>query len=617
MNGFRLSHLSVEGPDVDPAEIDLKAGLNVISGASDTGKSYVLSTIDFMLGATDPPKSIPEAEGYDRVYLGIVPHGHPEFTLLRSLKGGALNKYPVPRSEITARTKHLELGPKHAAGNLETVSGYLLALCGLDEKWVRENQYGKKRTVSYRDVAMLTLVDEQRIIGDRSPLLSEQYMWTTAEQSVFQLILTGIDDSAIVQEEKPAERKTRIKTQIAFIDELIVSRSNDLSEGATAISLRNDIEGVEHTIKQATAGLTSVNSELEALETKRQNLWGRHAQIRSRMDVIAGLQQRFKLLSSHYTIDRERLEAIAESGDALAERTEEFCPECGQKLSSRKPSNAKAVGLSVYQVACEAELGKIQKLESGLKATETDLTGEFALLEKEFAGISYEIRSVENLLERKIRPRAQIGEAGVADLLKQVDKMRTELARFEEIDALKKRRLGLEKALKEKKTTGTVRTGIETRNMTLLCERVESLLKTWRYPDLGRVSWDSEKSDFVIGARDRGSLGKGYRALTHAAFSISLMDYCVERDLPHPGMVVLDSPLTQLREKDEGPEGEISTEMKDAFYCDLASERTNTQIIVLENYDPRPEIQSKLNFIHFSKKKGAGRFGLFPTRKAQ
>ena len=37
------------------------------------------------------------------------------------------------------------------------------------------------------------------------------------------------------------------------------------------------------------------------------------------------------------------------------------------------------------------------------------------------------------------------------------------------------------------------------------------------------------------------------RAILHAAFTLSLAQYCFDRDFPHPGFVVLDSPLVTYR----------------------------------------------------------------------
>ncbi|ENI4023168.1 AAA family ATPase [Pseudomonas aeruginosa] len=49
-SGFHLCFLGFFGPNKEPACVSFGAGLNVIYGASNTGKSFIVEAIDFMLG---------------------------------------------------------------------------------------------------------------------------------------------------------------------------------------------------------------------------------------------------------------------------------------------------------------------------------------------------------------------------------------------------------------------------------------------------------------------------------------------------------------------------------------------------------------------------------------
>ena len=62
-------------------------------------------------------------------------------------------------------------------------------------------------------------------------------------------------------------------------------------------------------------------------------------------------------------------------------------------------------------------------------------------------------------------------------------------------------------------------------------------------------------------------------ATMRAAFITGLMRHCVGRRLPHPGVVLLDSPLLVYREPDIGPEDQRLRQagVKDAFYRALAA----------------------------------------------
>jgi len=86
MIGFRLRALRVTGLGLAPADITFGPGLNVVSGASDTGKSFLFQTIDYMFGAASLDL-IPEARAYSSVELEIE-SAEGRFFLSRNLQGG-------------------------------------------------------------------------------------------------------------------------------------------------------------------------------------------------------------------------------------------------------------------------------------------------------------------------------------------------------------------------------------------------------------------------------------------------------------------------------------------------------------------------------------------------
>ena len=59
MTGFWISQICVRGSKVADATLTFQRGLNVLSGGSDTGKSYLLGCIRYMMGGEEPPDSIP------------------------------------------------------------------------------------------------------------------------------------------------------------------------------------------------------------------------------------------------------------------------------------------------------------------------------------------------------------------------------------------------------------------------------------------------------------------------------------------------------------------------------------------------------------------------------
>src|SRR5262245_20370123 len=88
---LQIRHLSFLGPNRPAATVHCEPGFNVVYGASDTGKSFILDSIDYMLGGS-PLRDFPKREGYDRVLLGLASTSSESFTLQRSTAGGGFLK---------------------------------------------------------------------------------------------------------------------------------------------------------------------------------------------------------------------------------------------------------------------------------------------------------------------------------------------------------------------------------------------------------------------------------------------------------------------------------------------------------------------------------------------
>ena len=81
--GFYLRHIVFLGPQRTPACVEFGLGLNIVYGASDTGKSFLVEAIDFMLGGRPPLRDLPERIGYDRIQLGIETFTGEAYTIFR------------------------------------------------------------------------------------------------------------------------------------------------------------------------------------------------------------------------------------------------------------------------------------------------------------------------------------------------------------------------------------------------------------------------------------------------------------------------------------------------------------------------------------------------------
>src|SRR5690625_1963226 len=88
MKSIQIKQLRLISKEKEDAIVVFNSGLNVLCGASDTGKSYVAETLDYMFGGSQPPRDIPEAVGYSSIELTLFVEGDGYFLLKRGYDGG-------------------------------------------------------------------------------------------------------------------------------------------------------------------------------------------------------------------------------------------------------------------------------------------------------------------------------------------------------------------------------------------------------------------------------------------------------------------------------------------------------------------------------------------------
>src|SRR5689334_21744612 len=104
--GWHIERLKFTGDSKD-ALLEFAEGLSLVYGASNTGKSLALKSLDFMLGGGTPPPAIKEREPYSKLWLEIAFSREHRAVLERALVGGS---FRLQENNDTPRT----LAPKHS-----------------------------------------------------------------------------------------------------------------------------------------------------------------------------------------------------------------------------------------------------------------------------------------------------------------------------------------------------------------------------------------------------------------------------------------------------------------------------------------------------------------------
>jgi hypothetical protein len=616
MSGFQLRRVVVSGASVEDAALEFSPGLNVVSGPSDTGKSYIVELIDFLLGAGTPPRTIPESQGYERARLSIEAHDGQTFDLVRSLQGGEISLEGGASAEGEAVT----LAAKLSARNESNISTFLLRLVGLDGKLVRKNVDDQLQNLSFRNLAHLVIVDEQSIIKKQSPIYGGESTARTAESNVFKLLLTGIDDSSLVAKKKKAIAKAELEAQLALLDQLIEKYERELGDlTADSADLPGQLERLNAWIEDSSRLLREQRGALAEQETRRRAAYSARDRAAARVAEIDGLLERFALLDEHYASDLQRLQSVSEAGLFFVSLPEGRCPLCGAPAGDHRHEGLTPDGdIVALREACDREIVKIGRLRAELTKAISDLAQERGLRIEESTIATRAFREAQALIERSLAPAVAEAHEKHSDQVETRAGVRQALSLIDRIYDLKSRGALVEGQFGNVATTKRERPPLPAASLQAFSKAVEQLLDAWRFPHEKPVYFDTQAFDLVLGSRRRGEQGKGLRALTHAAFVIGLQQACRTLGLPAAGFVVLDSPLVTFREADAseaGLDAGTRMEVKQAFYNDLASRITTDQVIVVENEDPDVALQPAIGCQLFTRRADVGRSGFFPLRR--
>ena len=351
MSGFWIKKISAKSAEKKPAIIELKPGANIISGPSDTGKSYIFSIINFVFGRSTPPKDIREGIGYNKFLLEIVTYSNSQGYILSRELGK--NKVEVKDIETKEIKKYNTKGSVSAENHLST---FLLGLCNLNDiKLLKNKTKGKKVNLSFKNLIQLTNISESRIITEYSPFYFTTIpMNRMMEQSLISSILEGIDFSKVTSIEDPKKKETRISGKLEFIEKQIIEYTEERVEVETLISAKpNDWEFDLSKINQK---LSIKINEGKALQSQIDQIVKELASITEQTIYNRELNSRFKILKRQYQSDLSRLSFILEAESIIEQLPSHLCPICSNPIEHDQLQHIKELDEFRKSVGVEREL---------------------------------------------------------------------------------------------------------------------------------------------------------------------------------------------------------------------------------------------------------------------
>jgi hypothetical protein len=621
---LHLHFIRFLGPNKEPAEFTFTKGLNILWGSSDTGKTFLVEAIDFMLGAGDALKDIPERAGYDRVLLGLTVAGK-DYTLHRSINLGAFRLFEGLLQDVPDDAKAgTKLSAGNNPGNLKNLPNWLLH--GIEMKnadILYSAEKGTTKSLGFRALAHLCIIPYPRITIAKSPILSGQWTERTREYAVFRFVLTGVDESAVISEgeivvapELPPERPTISPDTLA---EMIRDYEAELAKLTDNPDRIDDEEtAINEEIDKLQASIRNMEGRISKTGEQRKIVYDSYNRFGARVNEITELLERFKLLDAQYTNDIKRLVAIEESGQFFVLREPMTCPLCGALPAGQHHDAACDGNVAAVTQAAKAEITKIRVLQSELQGTVAALAKERTEGAAEQKTLAGQWRQYQHEIEIALSPDFTAAREKYTALIEQRAKIQQADIVYKKIRSLRRRLDEPAPApkpavVKESEETPDVEEYIPKSILREFSQTVSAILTEWHFPAATDVYFDELNRDVVIGGRLRGSRGAGLCAITYSAFTLALFEFCRSRKMPHPGIVILDSPLIAYKEPKADDEGIAGTDLKKRFYEHLEGFAGEDQIFIVDNTEPPPAFVTKAT--HFTANPDLPRCGLFPCAK--
>ncbi len=610
--GIYFTKIAVLGINKRPAEISLTKGLNVIYGPSDTGKSYILECLNYLLAGKDEPKQIPQAQGYQRIQAEIRVFDGKTVTLSRNFKDSKIYMAECPFEEFD-RAQHIKLSSRHSEFT-DNVSMYLLSLLQLNNKIIKYTVYNDKKKLSFRDLARLCLIKEDRIITEKSPIYENIVYDESESKSVFKLFLTGQDDKDLPDFENPENGKSRIRGKIDLIKADIEKRTKELAE-LRKTSQQLTSEEINVQIQKLLTIVEDAHREIAQQDKERAEIYSEMNHLEAVLLQNEELKKRFELLNRSYSSDLSRLEFINEGKSGIDQLKDRTCPLCDSEIDSQLLEPHDEMGLSLLR-SIRAEYSKIARKQSDLSHAIEDADEKIEATKHAIADRSSQFKKVNEYIANKLKPVHAVN----SESLNQFMKLRSTKAKADLIESqITDLNISLTQygRILEQAQEKAPPVEVPVNYYAEFCINVQEILTSWRVN--GPVTFDLSTDDITINNKSRRNFGKGYRAIFFSAFMMGLLQHSLRRKSGHPRFLVLDSPLTTFKGKNRGPkdnEEEIPPEISEQFFEGIANldYLQRIQVIILDNREPPDSVKGRINHIYFSKThEPNSRYGFFPT----
>uniref|UniRef100_UPI00191A8976 hypothetical protein n=1 Tax=Psychrobacter arcticus TaxID=334543 RepID=UPI00191A8976 len=407
--------------------------------------------------------------------------------------------------------------------------------------------------------------------------------------------------------------KAKQTAKIELLEDIIQNFSSG-KDFPNLLELKEQINRLESFYKSLEDQTVPLKIKITLQEKERQKLWKNTQYLSSTLHTKKVLLERFEVLGKKYKSDLERLNSTIEANTQLDGLPSTNCFFCESLPEHQKKTAVEQYDFNIIERSCLYEIKSIEVLKKELNLTMNEVQEVLYQLNSSLDKQELELESIESKIEGNLKPKINKIVSDMKSTQDTIFEKKDTLKDIERLNYLNNKVVDIQNLVVTKTEPSYQNDVLINNKIEDLCKEIEYRLIEWGLFDNTRITfnYDSKIWDYIISGHERKTYGKGVRALTYTAFSLALLKYCIKKHLPHPGLVIVDSPLVVFKEPEPDIEGKEKN-IKYNFFNDILLEFKNEQVIIFENEDVPENLKSSMHIIEFTKNQNTGRYGFIPV----
>ncbi len=612
MSRFYIKSVGASGPKVEFSQVTFDKGVNILHGPSNSGKSYVISCINFMFGASEVPFTR-LSTGYDTIHMTMESIDGRTVQMTRRIiddKNG--KKSDVGENLVTVVSDFEDVDSNDYSISKLEYSDMLLKLMGIKERCqIISTQAFVQQNLTNRSFLHSYFIDEDNIYEKIPAFDVPRHSKITACLTALHFLFTGEDLHEIVPVESKKERelkKAKKNAVIIYINEKIqdLTKKRSVLEEELAKVGDTDVESkMESTLEE----IASIERQIYEATERSRKLMEEIFDISSKLEEATYLRDRYKALRTQYNSDIKRLRFIIDGEEKGSQRKKVVkCPFCDSSMQD-KPGQRIA-----YAQASQVELDRITMQLDDLKEAEKDIQQEICVLEAQLQDLNKQNNEITLMISRGLKPKA----TQLRDMLesyKRIVQIKHELSAVDAMSVdLNSDVFEREMEEDDEKLVFHPMKQIDMERWKQWSDTFEDIVKKCGYPNCTSARISPETYDAIVNGKRKADEGKGYRAFLNSIILFSLMKTLEDGCAYRPAMLILDSPILTLKEKVRADEL-ADPGMRASLFNYIIQNCGDNQIIIAENEIPAAEVvdYSTIRLVEFTQDETQGVYGFLKS----